>query len=71
VQFIRSTSTRTGADALTTDQQRQLLTKLRVSEMYAKSDQEDPIIRRGDAYTAPQVAFRGSNRRTRPTLPRV
>ena len=51
--------TPTGAEALTTDQLREPLTKLRVSETCAESDQVDPIIRRGDAYTAPQVAVPG------------
>ena len=52
-------ATPTGAEALTTDQLREPLTKLRVSETCAESDQVDPIIRRGDAYTAPQVAVPG------------
>ena len=57
VQLIRSTST--GAEALTADQLRDPLIKLRVSETCAKSDLVDPIIRRGDADTAPQVAVSG------------
>lgn len=61
VQLIRSTSTSTptGAEALTADQLREPLIKLRVSETCAKSDLVDPIIRRGDADTAPQVAVPG------------
>ena len=59
VQLIRSTSTPTGAEALTADQLREPLSKLRVSETCAKSDLVDPIIRRGDADTAPQVAVPG------------
>jgi len=57
VQLIRSTPT--GADALTADQLREPLIKLRVSETCAKSDLVDPILRRGDADTAPQVAVPG------------
>jgi hypothetical protein len=57
VQLIRSTPT--GAEALTADQLREPLIKLRVSETCAKSDLVDPIIRRGDADTAPQVAVPG------------
>jgi len=57
VQLIRSTST--GAEALTADQLLELLIKLRVSETCAKSDLVDPILRRGDADTAPQVAVPG------------
>jgi hypothetical protein len=61
VQLIRSTSTPTptGAEALTADQLREPLIKLRVSETCAKSDLVDPIIRRGDADRAPQVAVPG------------
>ena len=59
VQLIRSTSTPTGAEALTADQLREPLIKLRVSETCAKSDLVDPILRRGDADTAPQVAVPG------------
>ncbi len=61
VQLIRSTSTSTptGAEALTADQLREPLIKLRVSETCAKSDLVDPIIRRGDADAAPQVAVPG------------
>lgn len=57
VQLIRSTPT--GAEALTADQLREPLIKLRVSETCAKSDLVDPILRRGDADTAPQVAVPG------------
>jgi len=59
VQLIRSTPTTTGAEALTADQLREPLIKLRVSETCAKSDLVDPILRRGDADTAPQVAVPG------------
>jgi hypothetical protein len=61
VQLIRSTSTPTptGAEALTADQLREPLIKLRVSETCAKSDLVDPIIRRGEADRAPQVAVPG------------
>lgn len=61
VQLIRSTPTPTptGAEALTADQLREPLIKLRVSETCAKSDLVDPIIRRGDADRAPQVAVPG------------
>ena len=61
VQLIRSTSTSTptGAEALTADQLREPLIKLRVSETCVKSDLVDAIIRRGDADTAPQVAVPG------------
>jgi len=45
--------------ALTTDQLREPQIKLRVSETCAKSDLVDPIIRRGDADAAPQVAVPG------------
>ena len=43
VQLIRSKSAPTGADALTADQLRELLIKLRVSETCAKRDLVDPI----------------------------
>jgi hypothetical protein len=59
MQLIRSTSTPTGAEALTADQLREPLIKLRVSETCAKSDLVDPIIRRGEADRAPQVAVPG------------
>ena len=59
MRLIRSTSTPTGAEALTTDQLREPQIKLRVSETCAKSDLVDPILRRGDADTAPQVAVPG------------
>jgi integrase len=43
VQLIRSKSTPTGAEALTADQLRELLIKLRASETCAKRDLVDPI----------------------------
>jgi hypothetical protein len=70
VQFIRSTSTPTGAEALTADQLREPLIKLRVSETCAKSDLVDSIIRRGGADTAPQVAVPGEQS-VHPARPRA
>ena len=70
VQLIRSTSTPTGAEALTADQLREPLIKLRVSETCAKSDLVDPIIRRGELTQRRKLPFPGEQS-VHPARPRA